>query len=253
MHEPEVNTRKTNVMVLLEILEREGEKDAAQLEAITGIKKPIIVSTLFLAKKRGQIDSRPKSLVALQGRYAFSKSDEEVCKKLSRCGWDVPEIADRLGMTETYVETMLLVAAAPKDIRDMVERGMVDMMNTVQCLKEFGDRAMDNVMAALGAAPKVDGRKVATKGQIYRFLTYTATRAVEREAIPDDPKVDFAAQLADFFTCGVRAAVNFYDSCTVKRTVNLAEFRGGDGSFDGGLSWRERLASSSHLENRVAP
>ena len=251
MNHPEA-IRKTNVITLLEILERDGEKDAEQLEQMTGIRKAIIVSTLFLAKKRGQIDSRPKSMAALEGRYEFSKCDEVSCKRLSRCGWEVPEIADKLGMTETYVETMLLIASAPKEIRDMVERGMIDVMNAVESLKNFGDRAIENVRAAMGAGPKADGRRQATKGQIYRFLTYQCTKPVEVEAAPQEPKIDFAAQLADFFTSSVRSAIEFYDARAQRRTVNLEDFRGGAGSLDGGRHWRDQVAAASHMSNKQA-
>jgi hypothetical protein len=247
---PEAAVRKTNVITLLEILERDGEKDAEQLEELTGIRKAIIVSTLFLAKKRGQVDSRPKSMAALEGRYEFSLSDEESCKRLSRCGWEVPEIADKLGMTETYVETMLLVASAPKEIRDMVERGMIDVMNAVDSLKNFGDRAIDNVKAALGAGPRPDGRRQATKGQIYKFLTYQGTKPVKTVSPAAEPKIDFAAQLADFFTSSVRSAIEFYDSRAQRRTVNLEDFRGGEGPLAGGRYWRESVAAEAKMSSK---
>ena len=240
--------RRTNVVTLLEILDIKGEKDADELGLLTGIRKPIIVSTLFLAKKRGQIDSRPKSMLTLEGRYEFSKDDEENCKKLSRWGWDVPEIADRLGMTETYVDTMLLVASAPREVREMVEKGMVDVISTVQSLKDFGDRAVDNIRAMLGGAPQVDGRKPATKGQIYKFLTYQGSKIADVIAEPEEPKVDFAAQLSDFFTSNVRSAIQVYDSKCQKRVVNLENFRGGAGNMDGGRHWREGMESA--LESR---
>jgi hypothetical protein len=249
---PEEAVRKTNVITLLEILERDGEKDAEQLEQITGIRKAIIVSTLFLAKKRGQIDSRPKSTAALEGRYEFSVCDEESCKRLSRCGWEVPEIADKLGMTETYVETMLLVASAPKEIRDMVERGMIDVMNAVDSLKNFGDRAIDNVMAAMGAGPKADGKRPATKGQIYRFLTYQCSKPAEVASEPEEPKIDFAAQLADFFTSKVRSAIEFYDARAQRRQVNLEDFRGGAGALDGGRHWRDSVDAAVQMGNKHA-
>jgi hypothetical protein len=249
---PEAAVRKTNVITLLEILEREGEKDAEQLEQMTGIRKAIIVSTLFLAKKRGQIDSRPKSMAALEGRYEFSVRDEESYKRLSRCGWEVPEIADKLGMTETYVETMLMVASAPKEIRDMVERGMIDVMNAVEALKNFGDRAIDNVKAAMGASPQGDGRRQATKGQIYRFLTYQCSKPAEVEQPPEEPRIDFAAQLADFFTSKVRSAIEFYDARAQRRTVNLEDFRGGEGSLDGGRYWRDSVAAAAQVNHPTA-
>ena len=89
--------RKTNVTLLLETLERRGDLDADALQDATGIKKPIIVSTLFLAKQRGQVDSRPKTMAVLEGRFDFSLDHEATCKKLSRCGWEVPDIAGKLG------------------------------------------------------------------------------------------------------------------------------------------------------------
>jgi hypothetical protein len=240
MQETEIPQKKpTNVTVLLQALEGHGDMDADQLEAMTGIKKAIIVSTLFLANKRGQVKSRPKNLVQLEGRFDFSKEDEDSCKRLSRFGWEVPEIADKLGMTETYVETMLLVASAPREIRDMVEKGMVDVINAVQAMKEAGDRAVESLMAMMGAAPKADGKRCATKGQVYKFVTYKGKRLADAEQEPQEPKVDFAAQLAEFFTGGVRKALTLYDSHCSRRVVDLENFRGGPGTLDGGRNWRE--------------
>ncbi|MBK6616108.1 KorB domain-containing protein [Ottowia sp.] len=239
-----MNKKPTNVMVLLETLERCGDLDADQLEERTGIKKAIIVSTLFLAKKRQQISSRPKNLVALEGRFEFSTTDEQSCKQLSRCGWEIPEIADRLGMSETYVETMLFVASAPKEVREMVEKGMVDTINAVQTMKEAGDRAVESLLAMLGAAPKADGKKCATKGQVYHFLTYKGMKISETEQEPQEPKIDFAAQIADFFTRNARKAITLYDSRCASRYVNLENFRGGAGANDGGRHWQDSVGTT---------
>lgn len=51
----------TNVHRLLTILQNQGEKDAAQLESLSGIRKAIIVSTLYTAKGRGQVRCTPKA------------------------------------------------------------------------------------------------------------------------------------------------------------------------------------------------
>lgn len=53
--------QRTNVYRLLHILDEEGEKDANELEALTGIRKPIIVSTLYTAMGRGQVRCTPKA------------------------------------------------------------------------------------------------------------------------------------------------------------------------------------------------
>ena len=240
--------KKTNVTLLLETLEERGEMDADQLEAVTGIKKAIIVSTLFLANKRGQVKSRAKNLVQLEGKYEFCKEHEDSCKRLSRYGWEVPDIAGKLGMTETYVETMLLIASAPKEVRDMVEKGMIDVINAVQAMKERGDRAVESLMAMLGAAPKADGKKCATGGQVYKFVTYKGMRLADAEMELAEPKVDFAAQLAEFFTGGARKALSLYDSRSVSRVVNLEDFRGGPGLLDGGRDWRNPRPESNHVQ-----
>ena len=240
--------KKTNVTLLLETLESRGELDADQLEAITGIKKAIIVSTLFLANKRGQVKSRAKKLVLLEGKYAFSKEHEEHCKRLSRYGWEVPDIADKLGMTETYVETMLFVASAPKEVRDMVEKGMIDVINAVKAMKERGDHAVESLMAMLGAAPKADGKKCATGGQVYKFVAYKGMRLADAEFESAETKVDFAAQLAEFFTDGARKALSMYDSRCASRVVNLENFRGGPGLLDGDRNWRNPRPSSNHAQ-----
>jgi hypothetical protein len=50
----------TNTSRLLQVLEVQGQKDADQLEALTGIRKAIIVSTLYTAMGRGQVKCTPK-------------------------------------------------------------------------------------------------------------------------------------------------------------------------------------------------
>lgn len=54
--------QQTNTWRLLNVLESQGEKDADQLEALTGIRKPIIVSTLYTAMGRGQVRCTPKGV-----------------------------------------------------------------------------------------------------------------------------------------------------------------------------------------------
>lgn len=58
--ESSVKQQVTNTSRLLRVLETQGEKDADQLEAITGIRKAIIVSTLYTAMGRGQVKCTPK-------------------------------------------------------------------------------------------------------------------------------------------------------------------------------------------------
>ena len=128
----------------------------------------------------------------------------------------------------------------------MVERGMVDVMNAAQTMMDKGDRAKEAVMAMLGVAPKADGRKTATKGQVYSFVTYKGAPVADLKKKHEEaePKEDFAAQIAAFFTDGASAAIKLYDSRATKRVVNLENFRGGPGLADGGRRWRDHAASA---------
>ena len=48
-----------------------------------------------------------------------------MCKRLINFGMETPEIAKRLRFTKTYVESLLKLAAAPREIRNMVATGVV--------------------------------------------------------------------------------------------------------------------------------
>lgn len=170
--------KSTNVMILLSALEKQGEQDAAQLEMLTGIKKAIIVSTLFTAKKHGQINTRPKGAASPQP--AFDAHRAARCVELSKFGWTSAEIADKLAIADDEVEILLTVMSAPSAIRDLVERGVAEARTAVLEMERSGAAAKDSLLetSQIRFSPEGAEKRQQSKGLIYQFRTY------ERSPLP---------------------------------------------------------------------
>jgi ParB-like chromosome segregation protein Spo0J len=65
-----------------------------------------------------------------------------VCKRLSRYGWTVAEIATRLDLSEPYVDGLLLLASAPRDIQAMVQDGRLSASQAIETLRSEGSNAV---------------------------------------------------------------------------------------------------------------
>jgi ParB family chromosome partitioning protein len=86
-----------------------------------------------------------------------------VCKRLSRFGWDVSQIASRLNIGSTYVEGLLLLVSAPFEIREMVQKGQVSATMAIQALRTKGDGALAMLQAGLEVAKTSGKSKVTAK------------------------------------------------------------------------------------------
>jgi len=91
-----------------------------------------------------------------------------VCKRRSRNGWDLAQIANRLDFTEQYVEGLLLLMSAPKEIRDMVETDQVSASNAIAELRKHGDKAALRLQHALAQAKDKGAKKVTARGRASR-------------------------------------------------------------------------------------
>lgn len=89
----------------------------------------------------------------------------EVMKRLSRFGWDVNQIAERLGYSTQYVDNLLLLAAAPKHIQDMVQDGRVAAGLAVEVIRGEGSNAVKALEEAASRASS-EGKKRVTKRHI---------------------------------------------------------------------------------------
>jgi len=84
-----------------------------------------------------------------------------VCKRLAGYGWEEGEIARRLGFTVTYVGDLLLLAAAPHEIREMVMEGRVAATLAIKALRDHGAKALEFLLSAERVA-KAAGKTKAT-------------------------------------------------------------------------------------------
>ena len=75
-----------------------------------------------------------------------------VCKRLVDMGMDEKVIAKRLGMTVGYVRDLLLLIAAPKAVRKLVEAGNVSAANATSTVKKHGEKAATVLEAGLSVA-----------------------------------------------------------------------------------------------------
>lgn len=87
----------------------------------------------------------------------------EVVKRLLSYGMAEETIAKRLGVTAGYVKDLLMLAGAPKAIRKLVEDDAISAANAVAMMKKHGDKALEVIEAALGAAAEKGETKVSKK------------------------------------------------------------------------------------------
>lgn len=100
---------------------------------------------------------------ANNGKPLMAYEVAAVCKRLSRYGWTELEIAKRLGFTVTYVNDLLLLAAAPHEIREMVIQDRVAATLAIKALKDHGAKALEFLLAAERRAQASGKTKVTAK------------------------------------------------------------------------------------------
>jgi hypothetical protein len=85
------------------------------------------------------------------------------CKRLANYGWLAPRIAESLGITVEYVEQLLLLAGAPRSMRDMVESGEATAALVIDTLRKHGAEAPGVISAALAQAKSGGKDKVTAR------------------------------------------------------------------------------------------
>jgi hypothetical protein len=205
-----VRTHKTCLQTLLERLNTGGELDADTLEQETGIDKATIISVLHNARRRGQCESREKPKV---GTPSATVERIEECRHLARVrGLSLGQIAQKLHCPVSEVEDMLLVAASPDDLLHRIGRGELT-------LPEAASMAGS---AAEGIRIEPDhGRRPAdnhaSRGQIYRFVSFTSQSLIERSRIAADPYKMLGADLAPYFVGHLQSTLAKLDThCSIR-------------------------------------
>lgn len=94
-----------------------------------------------------------------------------VCKRLVNFGWETKKIAQRLNMTETYVDGLLLLVGAPAEIRDLVQSGQVSATTAIQTLRTQGSEAIRHLQDGVKRASEAGASRVTAKhlpGQAFK-------------------------------------------------------------------------------------
>lgn len=132
-------------------------------------KEPISMSELIVAMVQGN-KGNPHSAY----EYAIA------CKRLADSGVTVPEICRRLGFSSEWVNSLLMLMSAPKELRERVASEALTVTLAVQLLKAHGDEAADMVEEA-AAKKEAEGKPVRlTKKNIAPASKYS--KLVKRSA-----------------------------------------------------------------------
>lgn len=103
-----------------------------------------------------------------------------VCKRLSRYGWSIDQIAERLDMTDFYVDGLLRLIAAPADVREMVVAGQVSASVAIQALRAKGNKAYAYLQAALDKANGAGKTRITAKHLPGRDFNKQITKSAPR-------------------------------------------------------------------------
>lgn len=83
-----------------------------------------------------------------------------VCSRLIRLGVKLEEIARRISKSAAYVEGLLLLAGAPKEIKDMIAAGELTATLAIEELKKHGAGAVARLQATLSKVKTSGGSRV---------------------------------------------------------------------------------------------
>lgn len=154
---------------------------------------PIEEVTMIVMPSKRPHSNEPITLADLtvsmvQGNKANPHNPYEcsiACKRLLDAGHTPSEIARRLGFSTEWVSNLLLVANAPRKLRERLATETLTVTLAVQLLKEHGDVAADMVEEAVGekeAAGKparVTLKNLAPKSKFQKVLKRSAPRLYE--------------------------------------------------------------------------
>ncbi|WP_234265095.1 ParB/RepB/Spo0J family partition protein [Hydrogenophaga sp. NFH-34] len=75
-----------------------------------------------------------------------------VCKRLAGYGMEIATIAKKMGFTETYLDGLMTLMAAPSEVRKLVEVDKVSASLAIDMLKKHGPKALEMLKAGLAKA-----------------------------------------------------------------------------------------------------
>ena len=133
---------------------------------------PMVVST-----KAKTIEDITVGLVrSASGKPLEALEKAAVCKRLSNFGWDERRIAERLGMTATYVHELLTLIGAPAAVREMVAADKISATAALQAMATHGDKVVEKIAQGLEKAQASGKTRVTT-----RFLVDPGEKVIAKE------------------------------------------------------------------------
>ena len=102
-----------------------------------------------------------------------------VCKRLMKFNMDEETIGRRIGVSPRYVSSLLTLMAAPHGIRKMVEDELVSASTAMDAIRDFGNRALEQLQAGLEKAKDAGRTRVTGK-----HLSQPTFRKEVRKAAP---------------------------------------------------------------------
>lgn len=141
--------------------------------------KQIVRVPMVVAAQGTSIEDMTLDLIlSNSGKQLRPYEQAIVLKRLVRYGMTPDDIARRLKFTVTTVNGLLLLAAAPPEIRDMVVSGQVSATTAIAEMNQHGSKAVERLKVGLEVA-RVNGKNRVTK----KHLPGNAfKRAVSKEA-----------------------------------------------------------------------
>lgn len=131
-------------------------------------------------------------------------------KRLFNFGWKQPLIAQKIGVSEVYVNQLLVLAGAPKAVRDMVESGEATAAVALDAIRAHGSDAQQVMTEALEDAkangktkltarflPEQIKKKACAKAAPAMFAVIEQVKAHKSfSRLPDDLKLTIEALIA---------------------------------------------------------
>lgn len=141
---------------------------------------PLEVLPAVLKREGTSLDDLTVALVRSNGGKRFTPLELSiVCARLSKFNWETPKIAKALGISGEYVSQLLLLASAPKPVRDMVQAGDTSAGVAITALKNHGADAQKVIEQAANTA-KAQGKTSVSK----RHLPEEIHKKAVRKAAP---------------------------------------------------------------------
>lgn len=178
----------------------EGHRRLAAINRIRerGQEFPYIVATTNTMSAEERIfamlvtGSTKKNLTTLE--------QAEAIKRLINKHYSTDDIAKKMGKSVSHVNQLLELAAAPKELKDMVKDGDIAATTAVQMVREIGEDAVVEVVRDAIAEAKADagGEVVTTNGKKKRVAAATIKEKAAAKGVVKTPAAKKTPSMGNF-------------------------------------------------------